>query len=167
MSYHIMQLAIQDHALRGEDRLALIAAGDNNGHVGPKSTAYWCGCTEDEALEIIERLVDEGVFVRIDGEVYHPYLHMASVYEQTGRHAPRQPSRKPIPRHVRQAVLSRDGNACHYCGSGDNLCLDHRIPHSKGGSDDPENLVAACRSCNSAKGVKDYDAFIAWLEARA
>ena len=47
-------------------------------------------------------------------------------------------------------VVERDGGTCRYCG-GPATTADHVIPKSRGGSDDPSNLVAACRSCNSAK----------------
>lgn len=57
----------------------------------------------------------------------------------------------PIPPNVRRLVLNRDGNACRYCGSGENLQLDHIRPHSRGGSDEPENLCTACRCCNISK----------------
>ena len=40
---------------------------------------------------------------------------------------------------------------CVYCGSTDNLTIDHIIPIDKGGTQDPKNLIRACRSCNSAK----------------
>lgn len=30
--------------------------------------------------------------------------------------------------------------------------VDHIIPHSKGGTDDPSNLVVCCRQCNISKG---------------
>lgn len=52
----------------------------------------------------------------------------------------------------RQALYERDGHTCRYCGSTDSLSLDHIIPVSQGGTDEPDNLVTACRSCNSAKG---------------
>ena len=32
--------------------------------------------------------------------------------------------------------------------------LDHRVPLSKGGSDDPSNLQLAHRECNRTKGAK-------------
>jgi hypothetical protein len=44
---------------------------------------------------------------------------------------------------------------CIYCGSTENLSLDHIIPLSKGGPDIISNQVFACRSCNSSKGNKD------------
>jgi 5-methylcytosine-specific restriction endonuclease McrA len=55
----------------------------------------------------------------------------------------------------RLAVLKRDGRRCQIQGVG---CLvvanavDHIVPHSLGGSDAIENLRAACKHCNSAKG---------------
>ncbi len=53
---------------------------------------------------------------------------------------------------TRYNVFKRDGNACAYCGSKLNLTLDHVIPKSKGGKTTWNNLVAACRKCNSKKG---------------
>ena len=44
---------------------------------------------------------------------------------------------------------------CCYCGSTEALTVDHLIPQSKGGSDTGDNLVWACRSCNSAKSASD------------
>ena len=54
----------------------------------------------------------------------------------------------------RNAVFSRDGWECRYCGSKKTLSLDHVIPPRLGGGHDPSNLVAACRSCNSRKGSR-------------
>lgn len=47
------------------------------------------------------------------------------------------------------------GNKCSYCGVTDNLALDHIFPQKFGGKDAGDNLVYACRSCNSSKGKKD------------
>jgi 5-methylcytosine-specific restriction endonuclease McrA len=38
--------------------------------------------------------------------------------------------------------------------------VDHIIPVAKGGTDDPENLVAACRKCNFSKQDKMPDEFV-------
>lgn len=45
--------------------------------------------------------------------------------------------------------------ACHYCGGTRNLCMDHMIPKMREGPDAADNLVYACRSCNSSKGAYD------------
>ena len=58
-------------------------------------------------------------------------------------------------------VLRRDANTCYYCGSDNATHVDHIIPKAKGGGDEMHNLVAACATCNQAKGVKSQGAFLA------
>lgn len=52
---------------------------------------------------------------------------------------------------LRTAVFARDGFACTYCGSANELQCDHIFPRAKGGTDVFENLTTACRSCNASK----------------
>lgn len=52
---------------------------------------------------------------------------------------------------TRQRILQRDNNTCAYC-LGIATTIDHRIPKSKGGTDDDWNLVACCNKCNAIKG---------------
>jgi 5-methylcytosine-specific restriction endonuclease McrA len=50
----------------------------------------------------------------------------------------------------RRAVFVRDGHRCQYCGaSAENI--DHIVPRSRGGEHVWENVVAACRPCNTRK----------------
>jgi hypothetical protein len=53
--------------------------------------------------------------------------------------------------------------ACYYCGSYKNLSVDHLIPRIKGGADESDNLIWACKSCNSSKRDKDM---LAWMLGR-
>jgi hypothetical protein len=67
--------------------------------------------------------------------------------------------REYIPSSVRFYVLQRDGFSCRYCrrgpADGSILELDHIVPHSKGGTDDADNLVTACQECNRGKLAKE------------
>lgn len=56
---------------------------------------------------------------------------------------------------VRRLLKSQKG-LCYYCRArmGDAYTMDHVVPVSRGGSNSPENLVLACRSCNSRKGTR-------------
>lgn len=70
--------------------------------------------------------------------------------------------RDPIPKALRAALYERDGMRCRYCGCDvtpmvggrylpTDAVLDHVVPLKAGGSDEPDNLVVACRRCNNSK----------------
>lgn len=65
-----------------------------------------------------------------------------------------EPKRPPIPREIVDAVYKRDGGRCVYCGSTQNLQLDHIIPFSKGGATTLENMQLLCQKCNVEKSNK-------------
>ena len=54
--------------------------------------------------------------------------------------------------------------ACCYCGATSALSLDHLIPRITGGSDHSDNLVWACKPCNSSKGGRDL---LEWHQTKA
>lgn len=51
-------------------------------------------------------------------------------------------------------ILSVFKNKCAYCKKPAET-IDHVVPLTKGGTNNPTNLVPACFSCNSSKGNKD------------
>lgn len=53
--------------------------------------------------------------------------------------------------------------ACCYCGSQEFLSVDHLIPTKRGGANSGDNLVWACRSCNSSKCANDA---LEWLSQK-
>lgn len=63
-----------------------------------------------------------------------------------------------------QATLSNSVGLCVYCSLSAPLTMDHIEPLSRGGGHDPDNLAAACKSCNSAKGDAPL---LLWLATRA
>ena len=66
-------------------------------------------------------------------------------------------------------VLRQDG-LCYYCKRKFTPelrpILEHYIALSRGGVDDDANLVAACRSCNSRKGNRNTQDFIAEIRSQ-
>jgi 5-methylcytosine-specific restriction endonuclease McrA len=65
------------------------------------------------------------------------------------RHFVHVPYRATAPL-TRRAVFARDDWACQYCGAAAEN-LDHVVPKSRGGTHTWDNVVAACRRCNSRK----------------
>jgi 5-methylcytosine-specific restriction endonuclease McrA len=98
--------------------------------------------------------------------------YYARIYRQTHlkEHAERQ--------HRRRALMQNNGvyfisdkeikklysSSCFYCGSKDQITLDHIIPIIKGGTHSIGNLTAACKSCNSSKH-KDF--LTVWKKRKA
>jgi len=62
------------------------------------------------------------------------------------------------------AKLSEAIKECFYCGQQKPLTWDHVSPISKGGTHTFNNMVRACKSCNSSKQHKDFDAWIERLK---
>jgi len=59
-----------------------------------------------------------------------------------------------ISKTLRFTILARDGFECVYCHATDKpLEVDHVRPVAMGGTDSPENLVAACEDCNGGKAA--------------
>jgi 5-methylcytosine-specific restriction endonuclease McrA len=54
----------------------------------------------------------------------------------------------------RRNLFKRDKNCCVYCGSKENLTVDHVIPRSRGGKTTWDNVVTACHPCNNKKDNK-------------
>jgi|CXWL01.1.fsa_nt_gi 5-methylcytosine-specific restriction endonuclease McrA len=56
------------------------------------------------------------------------------------------------------AVVKKFNDSCAYCRRNDvKLTIDHVVPLSKGGSIGIENIVPACRPCNSKKGNRPVE----------
>lgn len=66
-----------------------------------------------------------------------------------------------VSRRLRYEILRRDGHACRYCGAkapDTSLTVDHVVPVALSGTDDADNLVAACTDCNAGKSATTPDA---------
>lgn len=69
----------------------------------------------------------------------------------------------PVSKRTRYEVLKRDNHTCRYCGGTApdvKLTVDHVVPVALGGTDNPDNLVAACQDCNAGKASTSPDAAV-------
>ncbi len=66
------------------------------------------------------------------------------------RYFVRVPYQRTVPLN-RRAIFSRDDHTCQYCGRPAES-IDHVHPRSRGGRHEWDNVVAACRRCNTTKG---------------
>jgi DNA-directed RNA polymerase subunit RPC12/RpoP len=67
-------------------------------------------------------------------------------------------------RENRVKIYERDNYVCQHCGkqlTRFSATLDHLQPVSEGGRNNYDNLVTACRECNSRKSAKTIGDFIA------
>lgn len=66
---------------------------------------------------------------------------------------------------IRNKFAQIDG--CYFCGRKDRpLTIDHDLPISRGGTNAIENLLPACKPCNSSKHTKTATEFVAHRRAR-
>lgn len=63
-----------------------------------------------------------------------------------------------------QAIVADALGLCVYCNAPRRPTMDHIEPLNRGGAHDPDNIVAACKACNSSK--KDTPLLL-WLARKA
>ena len=75
-------------------------------------------------------------------------------------------------RYLRTKLSERQNHRCCYCGVamtriGETpdyrltmMTIEHVVPQSEGGTDDEDNLVAACQSCNSTRNLQCAYSFV-------
>ncbi|MCU0482635.1 MAG: HNH endonuclease [Anaerolineae bacterium] len=60
-----------------------------------------------------------------------------------------------IPKQIRQQVIDRANGLCEYCHTSKKMIvsleIDHIMPVSLGGDNNPNNLSACCQGCNKHK----------------
>ena len=91
----------------------------------------------------------------------HKEVMTVSVHRRNARK--RQAPGRGVTAQDWRRVLADSLGLCVYCNSRQVLTLDHIVPLFKGGAHDPDNIVAACPSCNYQK--KDRQ-LVVWLAER-
>lgn len=78
--------------------------------------------------------------------------------------------RKAISKKVRFEIFKRDSFTCQYCGAHPpkvTLHIDHIIPVAMNGTNESDNLITSCDSCNLGKGARSLSSVPASLKDRA
>lgn len=170
MSVHCLHLAIVQADLRPTAKLVLLAIADSaqepwaEVEVSLDTLRLWsCAATDREIMVALGELAVAGCVAPLPP--VEP-RRVRGVFTLGDRRAvvsaPRNRGTPQKRRALRAEVFARDGHRCHYCGSGDDLTLDHKTPLVKGGTNDLDNLLTACRLCNCSKGKKGYEEFLSY-----
>lgn len=136
--------------------LFCLRCGNGDVTLHDDEVAFQLRISPDEWSETKAVFVSKG-FIDEDGNILNWDKRQYTVsYNQQERHREKReslglPRRRWVNPNVRKQALARDGHACVYCSSEENLTLDHIIPEIKGGGNDLDNLVTACRACNAKK----------------
>ena len=152
----------------------IVAASSNEGDI---VLDPFCGCATAPVaadllnrqwigIDLSSRAVDL-VKMRLDGllgSLYRPDLvtHRTDVPQRT------DVGKLPHYRTHRHSLYGQQEGFCNGCEEHfrlRNLTVDHVVPKSRGGTDDPDNLQLLCGACNSMKGTKEQAAFLATMAA--
>jgi len=106
-------------------------------------------------------------------EIKKRRLRERSIYEAEPGEAGSLAREKQKARDLRQSPWWRrkkSAGRCYYCGGAfppDELTMDHLIPLSRGGRTERQNIVPACKECNSRKKYllpAEWDEYLAAIK---
>lgn len=110
-----------------------------------------------DCIEIINRFKQKRVFSTEEYNLFNKAMHEYHIkfgYEKG--------KRPKISKSKRKRVFEKCNGKCVYCGKQLTLgtfdaCVDHVVPIAKGGNNEDNNLVMACKRCNCKKGTKTLE----------
>lgn len=123
-----------------------------------------------KVVELMDQLVAAGL-LDLGDNCYEPHNWGGRQYQsdtskdRVQRHRDKRAAAGLVPQwcapaELRQSVYNADNSECVYCGSKEFLSLDHKTSELNGGSNDFDNLVTACRTCNGAKRDLSFDEYV-------
>lgn len=112
-------------------------------------------------VELALRTFVEFGMIDIDERGYIFVLNWEKHQNIEGMDKVREQTRKRVNAHreKKRLELMVSTDLCAYCGRPGEI-IEHVIPRSKGGPDESNNIVNACKSCNSSKRDKDLADFL-------
>jgi hypothetical protein len=132
-----------DQDLPPVQKLMLIKLAEAGDSCSVSSLARFCGINEAEVPTLLRLLTDRDLLTK-DWRVQ--YVEPPSIL-------PPAYVKRKLPRQLIEYILARDNYTCQHCGATKKLSIDHVLPESHGGGDEPDNLQVLCSPCNSRKGA--------------
>jgi hypothetical protein len=89
-----------------------------------------------------------------------------AMWNRLRRHKQAAAGEMPHPLEFGRMICSQDAR-CMYCK--ELLAafhIDHKMPLSRGGTNDMENLQLLCPTCNMSKGAKTHDEYLKFIAER-
>ncbi len=137
------------------------------------------GVSEQQVVNCLRQLVDKGVVRKESEPTREGTLYKILIPEEIDscriamKESVKTPDPIPDPKVVadyynisenRTMIFERDGYQCQYCRkqlTRFTATLDHVKPVSQGGGNEYDNVITACRECNSRKTGKRLGDFLA------
>lgn len=157
--------------------LGVVWHSDDTDHSFPppvSEMADLCGVSTRTVQNALRSLRDSGVIVAIDcsggrGNTASYKIDRDRLVELARADEPKHDPRMAISANLRIQVYAKTIGTCWYCtgtmtldhGLPNSFTIDHAIPVSRGGGNDLNNLVPACRRCNAEKRTMTADEFLA------
>lgn len=134
--------AMKEAGLSPTEKLVLIILSDGPTAIDDLTyLARMACCSRDEVMDALDSLSAAGLLTKL-AALTAEAPSLPRTKSKGGRIWPATRSR----------IYERDAFACVYCGSAEDITIDHVVPRVAGGRSHADNLATACRSCNSSKG---------------
>jgi hypothetical protein len=139
----------------------LCLASIHDGKINPEIISFYLRKETSEAELVVSALINKGLLIMRSGFLCPNGWEKRQYISDNGkarvkRHREKRkemglPAQNWISPVTRKSVTSLYNGQCVYCNSSSDLTIDHKIPQSRGGDNNIDNLQIACRSCNAAK----------------
>lgn len=163
-------LKLSDSAFRGWVSVLCVTSKCGGKLPSAKDLAFYLRSKPQRVAVLLAELDRAGLLDQTeDGYVPHNWggrQYISDSTERVKRHRAKRaaagldPQWQPS-KSLRKQIYARDNHECVYCGSADDLTIDHKIPEMRGGTHEVENLHTACRACNASKRDLTHEEFVA------
>lgn len=135
------------------EALSYIVEQESAGHIPKALLARYCP-NRSRVPVVAAELTECGLWVEEDQGWFVPlFAEWHDTPESIAEAKAKDRLRKGVEKH-RAHVFTNDGHRCVWCGSREDLQVDHIMPVSLGGGSERSNLQTLCGPCNRRKAAR-------------